>query len=318
MIRRRAILGSLFVLACTLARAVAPVVQVECALRVRSLSMEGARVYLVSKEGEHVLVSDGVNHFTLPLALQRTYLFSFERPGCISKQLLFDTAVPESRSKDGGFKFALQVAIEPATQGSPLEYAGPVGCIHFDERINGFAYRTDYRIAKDEALDTQLEAFRKEELKRKVAAQPQGIGAVRQANEVVLPAQPVTGTSYERVAPMVARVAPMVHVLEEPGKAGDTSNWQAAHEAKPQPPVMRHKSQTMHTPVHSPAIATPRASSVESGLHVEKLRVVTNTTVVEDNKPGNYQRVASYYGGVTYFRDGYPCSEQIYRQGTGR
>jgi hypothetical protein len=57
--------------------------------------MAGAKVILVSDAGEEQVITHGLDRMVLQLDLQQSYLLSIERPGCISKQLVFNTTVPE-------------------------------------------------------------------------------------------------------------------------------------------------------------------------------------------------------------------------------
>ena len=52
-------------------------------------------------------------------------------------------------------------------------------------------------------------------------------------------------------------------------------------------------------------------------LVVERLRVTTIVRVVLNDVTTEYRRVAHYHGGVTHFMNGSPCSEAVYREGTG-
>lgn len=289
---------------------------------VKGLPMEGARVIVVSKDTEQQVVDDNLSHFRLELGLQKDYLFSFERPGCMSKQLRFNTAVPPDRLSPRGYSFPFQVTLEPIPSGQRMEYAGPVGYIHFDEATGNFGYSTDYRIQRDAVMEERLESVRaKLDVPTAVARAtrsgknggPEKMAVLRPRAEGTAPQGLHLG---EQMAPTVGRVAPKVHVLAtmddpvqgpSPGP-GETSAGAAvrawARQAHPQEGV---------------AVDGPSASRggvrIESEVKVERLHVTTIVTRQDGLMRTEYRRVASYYGGITYFRDGRPCSAEVYEQG---
>jgi hypothetical protein len=53
----------------------------------------------------------------LQLDLQQSYLLSIERPGCISKQLVFNTTVPSCCIRAEGYSFPFQVNLEAPPHG---------------------------------------------------------------------------------------------------------------------------------------------------------------------------------------------------------
>ncbi|MCO6483753.1 MAG: hypothetical protein J5I62_13265 [Flavobacteriales bacterium] len=290
---------------------------------VKGLPMEGTRVIVVSRDTEQQVVDENPSHFRLELGLQKEYLFSFERPGCMSKQLRFNTAVPPDRLSPRGFSFPFQVTLEPVPPGQRMEYAGPVGYIHFDEATGNFGYSTDYRIQRDAVMQERLESVRaKLDVPAAVVRAsrsgknggPEGMAVSRLQAEDTGPKALHLG---ERTAPMVSRVAPKVHVLADPDDdflPGSSERPTEATGALERPRV-RDVHPRMEDSGPSGPIASRDPVRIGSEVKVERLHVTTIVTRQDGLMCTEYRRVVSYYGGVTYFRDGRPCSAEVYEQG---
>lgn len=288
----------------------AAVLKLDGKLLIKGMPLDGARLIVVSNGKETRTITEHLGRFMLDLELQDRYLMSFERPGCVSKQLLFDTYVPEGHAGTRDFQFPFQVTLDAAMAGQ-LEYAGPVGYIHFDERSGDFGYSTDYRIAKDPVLTRKLGQAQAElEVARPVAAPTApvvSVGTTWPSGAGTYAAKAAWST--ERVAPTVSRVAPMVHVLEAP-----------AHQA----PVAAAGPEVAK---EAEAMAMAVGAGVPSGtgpevhwsheVQVEPRHVITIITRESEGRKSVYRRVAGYYGGVTYFRNGQPCSAEVYERETG-
>lgn len=296
-------------------------------LLVRGMSMDGARVIVVSADREPKVITDALDHFTLDLDLQAEYLISFERPGCVSKELRFSTLVPEDHLGTGSFFFPFQVTLFAPGNGRHYEYAGPVGYIHFVKEINAFGYDTDYRVAKDESLSKRLDLVRKTLGMLAVGGAVQVGGAEPDISP--LPAGKDMqrggdgGTSrFATMAPIASEVAPMVHVL----KARDNEPLPATIKEQA---ISPKEGMEGGQPGEHQEARPPLAWMDESGGPVEgndfsrelemgKLHLTTIVKVRRGVQEVEYRRVVSYYGGVTYFCNGLPCSETTYNLGVAR
>ncbi len=277
-------------------------------LILRNGNLDGARVVLVSSDETKVL-DRGLDHFQLDLKLHRSYLIAFERPGFISKQLLFNTGVPAG--SEAAYTFPFQVTLDPLPQGQPVEYAGPVGYIHFDPQVNGFGYSTDYRIAKDDVLDGRLRA---------VASTLATAGATPTSAAGTLGG--TMRNPYAQLAPTLSKVAPVVHVLApSPDQPQSTQRGLVPEEWMESVAKRSGNSGLM---ARADGQSTDAADGAGNGMRwsrevkVEPLRVITIVKLEQGGREVEYRRVASYYGGVTYFQDGRPCTADTYTRATGR
>ncbi len=291
-------------------------------LMVKGMSMTGARVIIVTPDEEPRTLTTGLAHFSLHLKLNTSYLLSFERPGCVSKQLQFDTGVPSGYPVEDGFYFPFQVTLEPMPEGQQFAYAGPVGLIHFDQYINAFGYDTDYRITKDDVLAKRLELARTG--LEKQAEPGRGKAAVPKPGSSGSPSRKGVedpDTPHDVLAPVVSRTAPMVHVLEvpkerlEPVPAYPASLHMTLDEfrsSRPGPELLALGTAPAKNELNAPVAMSADRKKV---VHADRLHVITTIKVQETDREVEYRRVVSYYGGTAYFRDGFSCSEKVYEQG---
>lgn len=295
-------------------------------LLVKGMSMDSARVIVVSADAAPRVITEGLAHFTLELDLQGEYLISFERPGCVSKALQFNTRVPAGQLAGEGFYFPFQVTLAPPASGQHFAYAGPVGYIHFDPGLQAFGYDTDYRIAKNEVLTKRLELVHAQ-LERPALSEARPVSPAGKV-EPPLPDRPNDRREegdapgrYHTLAPVVSEVAPKVHVLEVP----DLPREALAEASKPkeaaQPVPEAQRAGTPPGEGTSVPVQPQTMASLDRGGHYSKsveadqLHVITTITFDKDGSRMEYRRVVSYYGGTTYFCNGAACSEATYIQG---
>lgn len=301
-------------------------------VRVKKVSPASARVIVVPNEGEVRTITEGLSHFTLTLDLQTNYLLSFECDGCVTKQLLFDTHVPAGRA---AYEFPFQVTLEPPPTDAPFAYAGPVGLIRYDAAIADFGYDTDYKIARDDVLTERLEQVRARSEAAPVPdleplpAPPAAAAPAPRAPEgttAMPPAPPKPDVDaprgpFEELAPTRSEIAPLVHPTGEHSTAVAVPVHAPAPAPARVPPVP--PAPVARKPVEAieeeprPAAALEQDGRTEEVVP-EKLRVTTIVRIRADGHTTEYRRVAQYYGGVVYFKDGMSCTEAVYREGTGR
>ncbi|MFT3885274.1 MAG: hypothetical protein QM724_07545 [Flavobacteriales bacterium] len=284
---------------------------------VKKMPLAGTRVIVVDRDGPSTIISESVGHFTLPLSLDRTYLLSFEREGCVTKQLLFDTRVPGRYMGDAPFSFPFQVTLEPPPTSAPFNYAGPVGFVRFQENIHDFGYDVDYRITRDQALAERLDRIRQEG--SGPASVVPGPKAARLPAPVADPDAP--RGAFEELAPTLSDVPPLVHNTgTDPvvvPKAADP-----VMVVEPVAPVEVERDPVPEAPRASASSPAPSATAMvepvidgverQEQLIVEPLRVTTIIRLTQKGHTTEYRRVAHAYGAVFFFRNGGSCSERTF------
>lgn len=299
-----------------------PQLHLDGILIVKGLPLEGSQVIVITRYGEAQVLTGGLAHFTLEMDLQKDYLVSFQRPGCVSKQLRFNTNVPAENLDPEGYRFPFQVTLEPAPEGQHMEYAGPVGYIQFDGKLNDFSYNTDYRILKDDFLAKELERVQanlnsKVRPASTVAPTPPKDEALTASMRKLPPTDAAGPGRNDVIASVVSRTPPLVHVVDVPVVPT------LPRTSRPGPTDVRPASAAPPVPARSEAVAmagslepwhSEAASGVEKEVQVDSLHVITIIRFQKGTSTDEYRRVVSYYGGTTYFRNGQACSADTFQR----
>ncbi len=306
------------------------VLEVDGILRVKSLKLEGSRMIIIDKQGGTEVIDQGLARFKRTLPLQTSLLIAFERPGCVTKELYFDTHVPAEAMAHAPFQFPFQVTLEPLPEGQQFEYAGPVGYIRYHEEAEDFAYDTDYSRKADPVLAERMRTVMNDLYDRApgVASPHPAPGKLPDpsvTNEVREVSDP-----FSIVVPTRASHAPLVHPTGR--TAQEVVTEEAPTVAIPEPPVVAMVVEAppvveapapplppiVEEPVVAAVVEAPVPSSVQRSEDtiVEARRVITVVRYTDEaGRADEFRRVYHHYGGVFYFRNGTSCSERTYAEG---
>ena len=300
----------------TLCMASSEFLLVDGIVQVKDMPMEGTRLVALAEDGSSRVVTTGLARFTMALDLSTTYLLSFEREGCVSKSILFDTHVPDGFKGTAPFDFPFKVTLSKRPGNDPYQYAGPVGFVHFSETIGDFGYDTDYSVKLDAPVFERMAEFQSAEK----AALNAGPSAALTANagpaSVVVPIdndregmQPL-----DELAPTLSRVPPGVHLTERTPR-------DLVHRKVTRPSLLTFPERSVAIPLPAPMVVVAEMAPVEAAATmfteetiVEKLRVTTITRIQHGCSTTELRRVAHSYGAVFYFKDGVSCSDWTYAQ----
>ena len=122
---------------------------------VKGASAAEAVVTVIPADAPAYSLEKGTTRFQLELELNNTYMIRFEHPDCITKQLYFDTKVPDEYRLDE-YTFPFLVELEKDRFSGDMAYAGPVGYIAYMEMVNDFDYETDYTMRIDKRIEEKL------------------------------------------------------------------------------------------------------------------------------------------------------------------
>jgi hypothetical protein len=100
----------------------------------------GASVIVLDAGVELQRITEQLAGFTLDLELGHRYTLVFSQPGRITKELVFDTAVPDGTNARGRYTFRFQVTLEAARPDQQLRYDAPLAIIRFDAAEEDFDY----------------------------------------------------------------------------------------------------------------------------------------------------------------------------------
>lgn len=208
-------------------------------LRVKGGDMSGGRMLMVDHLGHCVVLTSGLEHFTLSLELNSEYLLEFTKAGHVTKQLLVNTRVPTGDYVFRQFGFPFQVTLVPTPRDANYEYSGPVAQVHFVAEIDDFGYDKDYRV---KPMPTLMAAMERE--RARVNAGGTSASGTAAASGMAAPAAPAaTQAAIAQAAPAPVPVV----VLADPA---------------PITPVVPISAPEVSTPVEAPAVATGNTAPV--------------------------------------------------------
>ncbi|MFZ1686494.1 MAG: hypothetical protein WAU70_03670 [Flavobacteriales bacterium] len=291
-------------------------------LRVHGASLEGARVTVFHEGRTSGVLTNDVARINMQLDLQSSYLLSFERAGCITKQLLFDTHVPTNALGAAPFSFPFKVTLEAMPVNSTLQYAGPVGLIRYSEAKADFDHDSKYTLVEiDDLLIATLPAAvptppvrmhegldRMDPIRSGLPEMPRSIIPDR----TVSMGLPIAHSDRKETAATRTITGATVTAKASPGIAT----------ALPIPKSVRSSNnKDSITRVEDRRTKAPEVLAFADGrmeeCHAEKLRVTTVVRITAKGHTTEYRRVAHRYGPVYYFHNGSSCSETTYTAGVG-
>ncbi len=123
--------------------------QLDGRFHVQGASLRTAQVTVSRDEQAMQVLTRDLRQLNLELDLQEVYVLTFEREGCRSKSILFDTRMASVEAAQGPFTFRFDVTLEPSPD-EAVRYAGPVGYVSYSSTLEDFDYDVDYRLTHDE------------------------------------------------------------------------------------------------------------------------------------------------------------------------
>ncbi|MBL8001080.1 MAG: hypothetical protein JNL05_03880 [Flavobacteriales bacterium] len=285
-------------------------------LKVKGASLEGARMVMVDGSGNVLVMEQGLEHFTVPMDYNANYLMAFERAGCVSKQVLFDTSLPFSASLEEERTFLFEVTLMAPPEGQQFVYAGPVAQVHYVASIHDFGYDTDYRVKTPPLLLEHMaraQAGERPARDRVVVVEP-----IKEAAHA-----PATSAEPERHAeremPLVHRTGAGPAVRAEPARAAVPAiEVKRVVRPAPTPAPVRAKAPQPEVVAPVPAATADQVQQRQDEVVVEHLRVTHIARIRQGDRITEYRRVETRYGQVYYFRDGGPVPASTYFTAVGR
>lgn len=294
--------------------------EIDGKLRVHGAPLEGARVVVFHEGRTSQVITNDVSHIAMRLDLQSSYLLSFEREGCITKQLLFDTHVPANALADAPFSFPFKVTLEAMPASSSMGYVGPVGLISYDIAKADFDHDSKYTLVE---LDRLLEA-----------TLPNSFSASPALDRELLPHMDLLRNAENGLPDMAVRDRvpymglPIGHLDAATGKTdaprvepssgampGSGAMSKVVTKAGPRPLI----DATFPLRVIDKRVPDAMVPAFSEGrseeFRAEKLRVTTIIRITAEGRTTEYRRIAHRYGPVYFFRNGVSCSETVYTKG---
>lgn len=299
-------------------------------VHVPGLSMSGARMIIITDDGRSEVVVSGLEHFSRELPLQTAFLIGFEREGCVTKQLYFDTHVPGEAMARAPFDFPFEVTLERPPTGQNFHYAGPVGYIRYFPERQDFGYDTDYHRIADPKMAAQMlqaldhptaqghkaeEAHAEDPLSFRAAGQHSDTDAFN----VIVPTRPTrealvhpTGDQDPRSTERPQAAPQMPEAAVKPAPVPSIERIPALAE-----PAL-HQPEITLTPPFLPAATTDPDAQREEELIVEPQWIIKIIRLSRSGTTDEFRRVEHKYGAVYFFKNGSTCSQYVYDLAVGK
>jgi len=309
-------------------------VKADGVLRVQGNSWTETRVFVVSNNNDGYEFELNSEKFSMELGLNESYMVSFENPGCPTKQIIFDTNVPE-RTATREFSFPFQVTLTQMPADAQFEYAGPVGFVQYTKDEADFTYTTDYNVKDQERMMERLELLRNAGGVRNAPKPSVASAAVIAAVLHTAPAPAPVAAIAPVAAPAVVRESLDMMAVRTTGATATTlgavpafrgyGNAMGTSIAIERPSVT--PATTISKKVQPAVAAKVRVRTViapaqpancnESETITEGSRIVRITRTVQNGQCTELRKVSHSYGGVFFFQDGVSITDREYTSAIG-
>ncbi len=187
---------------------------------VQGAGLDRAIVRVIPSNANAYSLPMGTERFVLDLPVNDTYLVSFERPGCPTKEIYFDTSVPVERHTED-FEFRFKVTLEHMEEQRLFSYDGPVGFVRYMHGLKDFGYETKYVMKVNKDLKDRMEEYKESGVDPKVIMVPMVARVVdRKRDGSTTETRPKNAmASVGDIAPIVREVPRMVHRLRTADEA---------------------------------------------------------------------------------------------------
>lgn len=241
-------------------------------LVVKGADVASARITIVPANAPAYALPGGTKRFTLRLPMDDTYLVSFVREGCPTKEVYFDTRVPvEFAAKN--FDFPFQVTLEHMDADRLFSYEGPVGFVRYQHPLTDFGYETHYVVKVEEEMHERMRQMESTGTDPKVIHAPavaMVVDVSRDGSERTVKTATTMAEEEDGVlASTVSEVPRLVHTLAAGPKA-------------PEVEVVAVKEEPTET--NMPLVAEPAASvpAAEPPLEVIKEEPVAASVITAE------------------------------------
>ena len=254
--------------------------------------------------------------FDFILQFNHVYLFTFSKPGFVTKKILIDTHIPKDKKGKNFNPFEFIVVVfEQNDNQNTYAYSQPVARIHYSEFIDDFDYDTDYT----KSLQARFDADKASEKEKEKAVEPvaEKIEPIVEVKTEEVKTDSVGVNSPRGGAVIRKEIEPKVN-LDERNKIKAKAEADKRKVIRPGVAVdNKPKRKTIPKLNPDAIVATPVAGSdpkpkVTSSTYrhktVDSFRQnkmnVTVITFTIDLEVTVYRKVAHDWGGVYYFKNG--------------
>ncbi|MBK8497993.1 MAG: hypothetical protein IPL52_04045 [Flavobacteriales bacterium] len=149
-------------------------------LKVEGGDLNGARAVVYKDGVKERTITTNLSKFSLDLALNTSYVISFERDGYVAKKIAFNTHVPGEAVANGFTPFDFAVSLfKQYDDINIVVFNQPVGMIRYESSVGDFDYDTDYT----KSIQSQLQDVVAQVEKRQKQEQEQTASQAKQQQE---------------------------------------------------------------------------------------------------------------------------------------
>ncbi|NNC85277.1 MAG: hypothetical protein HKN75_04290 [Bacteroidia bacterium] len=264
--------------------------------------------------------------FNFILQFNHVYLFTFSKPGFVTKKILIDTHIPDEVAAEGKrfdpFEFIVTVFSQTDTE-NKYTYNQPVARIHYSEFIEEFDYDTDYTKSMQARFDADKEQEKEkdkpvEEPKKEVEEKKEEVKVDEEPKSVAV-ISPRGGTvTRKEVKPKVDVDARLKIQANADKDKRQVIRPGVAVDKKPKPkPIPKINPDAKSAPPNAGTDEKPeKPASVYRHKTVDTYREhnmdITLTVFTIDADEIIYKKVKHDWGGVFYFKDGVCVGSWVY------
>jgi hypothetical protein len=141
---KKIILPLLLVLACSSSTFGQAPFTIKLKFNVEQGGLENALITITKNGAHHRTIDPNKGKYNIDLDLNAEYLFTFTKPGHITKSIVVDTHVPNGREDEEYAKFIAEVNLNLQPPDQIVTYSQPVGRIKYSNAKYDFDFDNDY------------------------------------------------------------------------------------------------------------------------------------------------------------------------------
>ena len=249
--------------------------------------------------------------------LGSSYLIEFQHPGCVSRQLMFDTRVPNGIIFEEDPVFETILNLEMPSEGQQFEFLALWATCITKRLRHHFRFHRDYKMFGEQ---TMLDRMTQARIDFPAVDVPVVLANVGYTTH--------PGYEYGDLVLTTESVAPKVHLTgaqklddrpqiidEKKGPIHDQVLEKVevvfVKERQPEPEI-DHPRKEIELPVL--AVLDPGTAKCESREVITKshLRIIKDLFIVDEGQERQYRKVVHRYGDVHFFCNGSSCSKSMY------
>ena len=136
----------------------APLFSIKLKFSVQQGGLDNSLITITRDGKPYRIIDPSKGKYFIDLELGSDFIFTFTKPGHITKQVIINTVVPNGREKEDFAKFTAEVGLEMQPEDKIVTYTQPVGKIKYNGNDGDFNFDKDYTQTATEAQKKDKEA----------------------------------------------------------------------------------------------------------------------------------------------------------------